>query len=91
MLIRLCRRFFFLMKREKTIWFNTLGDFFFLPPLLVKENYSLHPLREKSIIPNKSLSCCPALVVLSRTLGNVDFVSYALLDFFLKARMSGKQ
>lgn len=61
MLIRLCRLplslLFFVMKREKTIWFDTPGDFF--PSLLVKENYSLHSLREKSIIPNKSQSCCP--------------------------------
>lgn len=46
------------MKREKTIWFDTLGKF---SPLsgFAKENYSLHALKEKSIIPNKSQSCCP--------------------------------
>lgn len=53
-------------------------------PLLVKENYSLHSLREKSIIPNKSQSCCPFSAVLSRTLGDVDSVSYgfSLFSFF---------
>lgn len=88
MLIRLCRLSlslsFFVMKREKTIWFDTLGDF--SPSLLVKENYSLHSLREKSIIPNKSQSCCPpsfffSSAVPSGTRGDVDFVSYALLCF----------
>lgn len=69
------------MKREETIWFNTLGGVFFSLHL-VKQNYSLHPLREESIIPNKSPSCCPFLLVLSRTLGNVDFVSYAWLFIF---------
>lgn len=63
----------------------------FFPPLLVKENYSLHPLREKSITPNKSPGCCPFSVVLNRTLANVDFMSYALLCFFLKVWLSGWQ
>lgn len=70
--------FFFVMKREKTIWFDTLGKF---SPLssLAKENYSLHALRGKSIIPNKSQSCCPFFfsAVRSGTLGNVDFMSYS--------------
>lgn len=75
------------MKREKTIWFDTPGDFF---SLLVKENYSLHSLREKSIIPNKSQSCCPLFsAVPSGTLGDVDFMSYALLCFFFKACLAG--
>lgn len=46
--------FLFLMKREKTILFNALGEFF--PVTLLKKNYSLHPVRIKSIICNKKLS-----------------------------------
>lgn len=85
MLIRLCGLLFFFFfgnEERKDDLVRYPGEFF---PLLVKENYSLHSLREKSIIPNKSQSCCPFSAVLSRTQGNVDSVSYgfSVVSFFL--------
>lgn len=51
--------FFFLMKREKTIWFNTPGEFFSVSP--GKRELFIASSKEKSIIPKNSLSCCPFL------------------------------
>lgn len=83
MLIRLCRLFFFCNEERKDDLVRYPGGLFF--SLVVKENYSLHSLREKSIIPNKSQSCCPLFSAEPcGTLGDVDFMSYALPHFFFQ-------
>lgn len=92
-LIRLCRLFFFsflfFVMREKTIWFDTPGEF---SPLSgsAKENYSLHSLREKSIIPNKSQSCCPFFWRCGAGPSAMSILCH-LLCFFFEVRPAGRQ
>lgn len=77
------------MKREKTIWFDTLGEF---SPLsgLAKENYSLHSLREKSIIPNKSQSCCPFFRRCGAGPSAMSILCH-ILCFFFEVRPAARQ